>query len=256
MIRDQSRIVHVARLKDGRSRSVGGTGAERDLLADTRAKVRGVEGSVRYGVTCVGHGDGGFDALIADPPCVAPDTDCTRLTGNPDRQEILFGDLYVVGRVGHRLFADQKLLIRRRGGRRGGRGGKHGVGCDARRFTATDEPGQRRWPRARGVPHAGEIFRRGTADPLTGRRHAGVGAGVFLELGHGDVQGEEGVLAGLGLALGVAGDGGLHARVGREANQQDHQKREQRDRDEQREAGAGTTFETDEVLCAWGGQDG
>ena len=91
---------------------------------------------------------------------------------------------------------------------------------------------------------------------MTGRRHAGVGAGVFLELGQRDVQGEEGVLAGLGLALGVAGDGGLYARVGREANQQDHQKREQRDRDEQCEAGAGTAFETDEVLCAWGGQDG
>ena len=63
-------------------------------------------------------------------------------------------------------------------------------------------------------------------------------------------------MTGLGLPLGVAGDGGLHARVGREANEQDHQKREQRDRDEQREAGAGTAFETNGVLCAWGGQDG
>jgi hypothetical protein len=62
---------------------------------------------------------------------------------------------------------------------------------------------------------------------------------AYLQLGHGEVETNEGVLAGLGLALGVAGDGGFDARVGREADEQDHQEREERDRDQQREAASG-----------------
>jgi hypothetical protein len=63
-----------------------------------------------------------------------------------------------------------------------------------------------------------------------------VGAGVFLKLGDGDVEAEEGVLAGLGLALGVARNGRLDPRVNAEADEQDHEKREECDRNQQREA--------------------
>ena len=49
--------------------------------------------------------------------------------------------------------------------------------------------------------------------------------GLALEEAEGDVEREEGVLAGLGLFLGVARNRGLDARVRREADEQQHDKR-------------------------------
>jgi hypothetical protein len=68
---------------------------------------------------------------------------------------------------------------------------------------------------------------------------------VFLELGEGKVEGELGVLAGLGLFLKIAGDGSFNPRVAGETDKEQHHKREQRERDEQREtAGAPRTRRT------------
>jgi hypothetical protein len=62
---------------------------------------------------------------------------------------------------------------------------------------------------------------------------------VFLELGEGDIEGEQSVLAGLSLFLKITGDGGFDFRVAGKPDEQQHDKRKQRERDEQREtAGA------------------
>jgi hypothetical protein len=62
---------------------------------------------------------------------------------------------------------------------------------------------------------------------------------VLLELSEGNVEGELGVLAGLGLFLKIAGDGSFNPRVAGKPDEQQHHKREQRERDEQGEtAGA------------------
>jgi hypothetical protein len=62
---------------------------------------------------------------------------------------------------------------------------------------------------------------------------------VFLELGKGNVEGELGVLAGLGLFLKITSDGSFNPRVAGKTDEQQHHEREQRERDEQREtAGA------------------
>jgi hypothetical protein len=48
-----------------------------------------------------------------------------------------------------------------------------------------------------------------------GRRgDARIRTGITLELAEGDIQAQQGVFAGLGLALGVAGDGRLDLGVG------------------------------------------
>jgi hypothetical protein len=65
---------------------------------------------------------------------------------------------------------------------------------------------------------------------------------VLLELSEGNVEGELGVLPGLSLFLKITGDGGFDFRVAGETDEQQHHKREQRERDEQREtAGAPQT---------------
>jgi hypothetical protein len=61
-----------------------------------------------------------------------------------------------------------------------------------------------------------------------------IGAGVFLELGKGNVEGELGVLAGLGLFLEITGNGSLNPGVAGKTDEQQHYKREHRERDEQR----------------------
>jgi hypothetical protein len=60
---------------------------------------------------------------------------------------------------------------------------------------------------------------------------------VLLELSEGNVEGELGVLAGLGLFLEVTGDGGFNPRVAGETYEQQHHEREQRERDEQGKTG-------------------
>ena len=61
---------------------------------------------------------------------------------------------------------------------------------------------------------------------------------MALELGNGEVQGEQRVLAGLGLPLGVARGGRLDPRVGRESDEEEDDEGQQRDYDEQRESAA------------------
>ena len=58
---------------------------------------------------------------------------------------------------------------------------------------------------------------------------------MFLELGESNVEGELGVLAGLGLSLKTPGDGGFNSRVAGETDEQQHHKGEHCERDEQRE---------------------
>jgi hypothetical protein len=68
---------------------------------------------------------------------------------------------------------------------------------------------------------------------------------VLLELSEGNVEGELGVLAGLGLFLKITGDGSFNPRVAGKTDEEQHHKREQRERDEQREtAGAPRTRRT------------
>jgi hypothetical protein len=52
-------------------------------------------------------------------------------------------------------------------------------------------------------------------------------------LSEGNVEGEQRVLAGLGLFLEITGDGGFNPRVAGETDQQQHHEREQRERDQQ-----------------------
>jgi hypothetical protein len=62
---------------------------------------------------------------------------------------------------------------------------------------------------------------------------------VLLKLSEGDIEGEQSVLAGLGLLLKITGDGSFNPRVAGKTDEQQHHKREQRERDKQREtAGA------------------
>src|SRR5690606_30874146 len=63
-----------------------------------------------------------------------------------------------------------------------------------------------------------------------------VGAGGLLELAERDVERHERVLPGLGLELAVGGDLGLDASQRGQADEDQHQKRDQRDGDEQGEA--------------------
>ena len=68
---------------------------------------------------------------------------------------------------------------------------------------------------------------------------------MFLELSEGNVEGELGVLAGLGLFLKITSDGSFNSRVAGKTDEQQDYKREQRERDEQREtAGAPRTRRT------------
>ena len=67
-----------------------------------------------------------------------------------------------------------------------------------------------------------------------------VGASVFLELAEGDVEGEEGILPGLRRLLAVSGDVGFYPSERGKSHEDQHEKGDERDSDQQREATART----------------
>ena len=116
-------------------------------------------------------------------------------------------------------FADEFGGVGRR--ERGGGLDRENVG-----FVAAHQPRDGRRACVGRVPDARVAIATRAAAKAGGRGgDALIGAGVFLELAEGDVEREERVLAGLGLFLGVARNRGLDARVRREADEQQHDKR-------------------------------
>ena len=239
---DEGGVVVVARLKHRGARCGGGPRAGGHLLAETCAQVGGVVGGVGRGRRGVGHGDRRLHALVSDPPRVAADRggggagsgDTWHGDGHESRHDVIVDAAGVGTDEGDRVVGVHRGAGRDRSRLRNASG--------VSQLIPAGQPDERRERivvivvRRVGRPDAGVARRRAGGGGLRGGGDAGIRPRVTLELGDGEVKGEERVLAGLGLPLGVAGGGGLDPRVGGETDEQQHDERQQGDHEQQREA--------------------